>query len=110
KDNRILISTLMSADRVPLFIYLSFLSLYSNQAMTGYGRNNRRSLNIPIGYKIAYYVLTFGALIFLFSNTFLPVSYTDSLVIFLAMVIAGYVVRYYGIRKGSRKKDQSLQP
>ncbi len=110
KDNRILISTLMNVDRVPLFIYLSFLSTYSMRAAsTGYGRNNRRSMNIPTGYKIAYYVLTFGALIFLFSDTFLPmINYSDSLLIFLVMVIAGYVVRYYGLRKG-RNKDQSLQ-
>lgn len=108
KDNRIFISSIMNSDKVPLFIYLSFLSSYSNQAMAGYRRNNSRNLNIPIGYKIAYYVLTFGALIFLFSDTVLPISYADSLVIFLAMVIGGHVVRYYGIKK-VRKKDQSLQ-
>ncbi|MEM3277680.1 MAG: hypothetical protein QW258_01480 [Thermoplasmata archaeon] len=108
KDNRILISTLMNSDKVPLFIYLSFLSPYSNPVRAGYARNNRRGVDIPIVYKIAYYVLTVGALIFLFSDTVLPISYADSLMIFLAMIIAGYVVRYYGVRKG-RKKDQSLQ-
>lgn len=107
RDNRIFISSNIILESAPLFIYLSFLSAYSNPAMTAYGRN-RRVVKIPLAYNIAYYVLTFGALVFLLTSYFSTFPYTDSLVLFLAMVIAGYVARYYGLKK-ARKEEQSQQ-
>lgn len=108
KENRIFISSINSSDKVPLFIYLSFLSPYSNPVSGGSTRANRRTVNIPVEYRVAYYVLMLGALAFLVGSSVLPIPYSDCFIIFIVMIIAGYIVRYYGVIKG-RKKDSSMQ-
>jgi len=96
--NRLFISSDKGLDRTVMFIYLAIFSSFF-RVTPGYA-GRRIVYNLPLPYRIAYYVFIFGALIFLI---FTPNIGIYSAFLFFFMIIIAQIIRYLGYRKGNIK-------
>ncbi len=96
EGNKLIIGSNVGMDRSVLFVYLAIFSSFFRVTPSYGGR--RAVSRLPIPYRIAYYVLTVGAFLFLILT---PSIGMYSSLIFLLMLMIAQIIRYYGYRKGN---------
>ncbi len=113
ENNNYTIDCTTSGSEVPAFTVYAILSRYMNMGATRGSPNtafSRGRRQMPGSYRLVSSVLSILALIFLYNiagGFFIPASYDA--VVFVVLLIASYVVRGLGYKKGKYQQNQEIE-
>ena len=113
ENNNYTIDCTTSGSEVPAFSVYAILSRYMNMGSTGGSTNtafSRARRQMPGSYRAVSSVLSILALIFLYNiagGFLIPTTY--DVVVFVILLIASYVVRGLGYKKGKYQQNQEIQ-
>ncbi len=94
EGKKLIVSSNVGLDRSVMFVSLTIFYKFF-RLTPGYG-GGRTVSNLPIAYRVAYYVFVFGAFLFLL---FSPSIGFYSTLLFLTMLVIAQIIKYYGNRK-----------